>query len=98
MIAGFEDTTAGTIHLYGDEIENLPPDKRPVNTVFQSFALFPHMTVVENIGFALKMLSWNKADIKTRVDEMVEMVQLGAFVHRKPSQMSGGGSNNAWPW
>jgi spermidine/putrescine transport system ATP-binding protein len=90
MIAGFEETTAGTIHLYGEEIENLPPDKRPVNTVFQNYALFPHMNVAENIGFSLKMLRWSAADIKARVAEMVEMVQLGAFVHRKPSQMSGG--------
>ena len=90
MIAGFEETTAGTIHLYGEEIENLPPDKRPVNTVFQNYALFPHMSVAENIGFSLKMLRWSAADIKSRVAEMIEMVQLGAFVHRKPSQLSGG--------
>ena len=90
MIAGFEATTEGTIHLFGDEIETLPPDKRPVNTVFQNYALFPHMNVAENIGFGLKMLVWSKADIDTRVAEMVEMVQLGQFVHRKPSQMSGG--------
>ncbi|MDG1117448.1 MAG: ABC transporter ATP-binding protein [Flavimaricola sp.] len=90
LIAGFEDTTAGTIHLYGEEIENLPPNKRPVNTVFQNYALFPHMNVAENIGFALRMLGWTKADITLRVAEMVEMVQLGQFVHRKPSQLSGG--------
>ena len=90
MIAGFEDTTAGTIHLYGEEIEDLPPNKRPVNTVFQNYALFPHMTVTENIGFSLEMLGWKKPDIAARVDEMVAMVQLDQFVHRKPSQMSGG--------
>ena len=90
MIAGFEATTAGTIHLFGDEIETLPPDKRPVNTVFQNYALFPHMNVAENIGFGLKMLGWSKADIDARVAEMIQMVQLGQFVHRKPSQMSGG--------
>ena len=90
MIAGFEATTAGTIHLFGDEIETLPPDKRPVNTVFQNYALFPHMNVAENIGFGLKMLGWSGDDVNTRVAEMVEMVQLGQFVHRKPSQMSGG--------
>lgn len=90
LIAGFEDTTAGTIHLYGDEIETLPPNKRPVNTVFQNYALFPHMTVTENIGFSLKMLGWKAADIDARVAEMVSMVQLDEFVHRKPSQMSGG--------
>lgn len=90
MIAGFEATTAGTIHLFGDEIETLPPDKRPVNTVFQNYALFPHMNVAENIGFGLKMLGWSGPDINTRVAEMIDMVQLGQFVHRKPSQMSGG--------
>jgi len=90
MIAGFEATTAGTIYLFGDEIENLPPDRRPVNTVFQNYALFPHMNVAENIGFGLKMLGWSKADIDVRVAEMIQMVQLGQFVHRKPSQMSGG--------
>jgi spermidine/putrescine transport system ATP-binding protein len=90
MIAGFEGTTAGTIHLYGEEIENLPPDKRPVNTVFQNYALFPHMSVADNIGFALKMLKWSSADAVARVDEMIRMVQLGQFVHRKPAQLSGG--------
>ena len=90
MIAGFEGTPKGTIHLYGDEIENLPPDKRPVNTVFQNYALFPHMNVAENIGFGLRMLKWGKAEIDARVDEMVRMVKLQDFVHRKPSQMSGG--------
>ncbi len=90
MIAGFEDTTAGTIHLYGEEIENLPPNKRPVNTVFQNYALFPHMTVTENIGFSLRMLKWSESEIDARVAEMVEMVQLQQFVQRKPSQLSGG--------
>jgi spermidine/putrescine transport system ATP-binding protein len=90
MIAGFEATTGGTIHLYGDEIEDLPPNKRPVNTVFQNYALFPHMNVAENIGFALKMLGWNRAEAARRVNEMVEMVKLDAFVHRRPAQLSGG--------
>ncbi len=90
MIAGFEDTTAGSIHLYGEEIGALPPDKRPVNTVFQNYALFPHMSVTENIGFSLQMLKWNKAKIEARVTEMVSMVQLDQFVSRKPSQLSGG--------
>ena len=90
MIAGFEGATAGTIRLFGDEIEHLPPNKRPVNTVFQNYALFPHMNVAENIGFSLRMLGWTKAEIQARVNEMVEMVQLGALVDRKPSQISGG--------
>ncbi len=90
LIAGFDTPSGGTIHLYGDEIEALPPDKRPVNTVFQNYALFPHMSVAENIGFGLQMLGWSKADITTRVDEMIQMVRLEAFVARKPSQLSGG--------
>ena len=90
MIAGFEETTEGTIHLYGDEIEELPPNKRPVNTVFQNYALFPHMSVTENIGFGLRMLNWSNAEIDARVSAMVEMVQLQQFVHRKPGQLSGG--------
>ena len=90
LIAGFEDTTAGTIHLYGEEIEDLPPNKRPVNTVFQNYALFPHMTVAQNIAFALQMLGWSPAKTDARVSEMVAMVQLDQFVARKPSQLSGG--------
>jgi len=90
LIAGFESASAGSIHLYGEEIAALPPNKRPVNTVFQNYALFPHMTVTENIGFSLQMLGWSRAEVKARVDEMVAMVQLGEFVHRKPAQMSGG--------
>lgn len=90
MIAGFESTTSGTIDLYGEEIGTLPPHKRPINTVFQNYALFPHMTVAENIGFALKMLGWNRGEITARVREMIEMVQLEAFAHRAPSQLSGG--------
>ena len=90
MIAGFEGATAGTIRLFGDEIEHLPPNKRPVNTVFQNYAIFPHMNVAENIGFSLRMLGWTKLEIQTRVDEMIEMVKLGALVGRKPSQISGG--------
>ena len=90
MIAGFEDTTAGKIRLYGDNIENLPPNKRPINTVFQNYALFPHMNVIENIGFSLKMLGWVKSDISNRITEMLDMIQLEEFKNRKPSQLSGG--------
>ena len=90
MIAGFESVTAGEIYLYGDEIEALPPNKRPVNTVFQSYALFPHMNVAENIGFGLKMLGWSASDIDSRVNDMVSTVKLEEFVHRKPAQLSGG--------
>lgn len=90
MIAGFESTTSGSIALYGDEIGSLPPHKRPINTVFQNYALFPHMTVAENIGFALKMLGWGQSEITERVENMIEMVQLKEFAERAPSQLSGG--------
>ncbi len=90
LIAGFESTTDGEIFLYGEEIEKLPPDKRPINTVFQSYALFPHMTVAENIGFGLRMLGWNATDINNRVEQMITTVKLDEFSHRKPAQLSGG--------
>lgn len=90
MIAGFEDVTEGEIFLYGDEIEKLPPNKRPVNTVFQNYALFPHMTVLENVGFGLEMLGRSKAEARKRAGEILELVQLSQFAARKPSQLSGG--------
>ena len=90
MIAGFEDVTEGEIYLYGEEIENLPPNKRPVNTVFQNYALFPHMTVLDNVAFGLEMLGKSKSDARQRAGEVLEMVQLSQFVERKPLQLSGG--------
>jgi spermidine/putrescine transport system ATP-binding protein len=90
MIAGFEDVTEGAIFLFGDEIEDLPPNKRPVNTVFQNYALFPHMTVTENVGFAIEMQGKSKAEARRRAGEMLELVQLSQFAERKPSQLSGG--------
>ena len=90
IIAGFEDVTAGAVFLYGDEIEQLPPNKRPVNTVFQQYALFPHMSVSENVAFGLKRLKQEVGVIKTRVGEMLEMVQLTQLADRLPSQLSGG--------
>ncbi|EBA15425.1 spermidine/putrescine ABC transporter, ATP-binding protein [Roseobacter sp. SK209-2-6] len=90
MIAGFEDVTQGGIYLYGDEIENLPPNQRPVNTVFQNYALFPHMTILDNVAFGLEMRGSSKADARKRAGEMLELVQLSQFAARKPSQLSGG--------
>ncbi|MES0880921.1 ABC transporter ATP-binding protein [Roseibium sp. SCP14] len=90
MIAGFEDVTEGDIFLYGQEIANLPPYQRPVNTVFQSYALFPHMTILENVGFGLEMRGKSKAEARKRAGEMLEIVQLSQFSQRKPSQLSGG--------
>ncbi|SPF78954.1 Spermidine/putrescine import ATP-binding protein PotA [Aliiroseovarius pelagivivens] len=90
MIAGFEDVTEGAIFLYGDEIATLPPHQRPVNTVFQNYALFPHMTVLDNVGFGLEMRGASKADARKKAGEMLDLVQLTQFAARKPSQLSGG--------
>ena len=90
MIAGLESVTAGTIFLYGQEIKDLPANKRPVNTVFQQYALFPHMTVLQNIGFGLKMLGKSKSEMIDRSKKMLELVRLTQFGDRRPSQLSGG--------
>ena len=90
MIAGFEDVTEGGIYLFGDEIKTLPPHKRPVNTVFQNYALFPHMTLLENVGFGVEMKGGSREDAAKRAGEMLELVQLSQFAKRKPAQLSGG--------
>ena len=90
MIAGFEDVTEGGIFLYGDEIENLPPNRRPVNTVFQNYALFPHMTILDNVAFGLEMRGASKSEARKKAGEMLDLVQLTQFAARKPSQLSGG--------
>jgi spermidine/putrescine transport system ATP-binding protein len=90
LIAGFEFPSDGRILLYGDDIGSLPPYKRPVNTVFQNYALFPHMTVAQNIGFGLEMLGTSKSEIDTRVSEMLALVQMNELRDRKTSQISGG--------
>ncbi|MDK1292846.1 MAG: ATP-binding cassette domain-containing protein, partial [Actinomycetota bacterium] len=76
MIAGLEYPTDGSIRIYGEEMGIRPPNKRPVNTVFQSYALFPHMNVEENIGFGLRMQKVDKATIRRRVGEAIELVRL----------------------
>lgn len=90
MIAGFETPTEGTILLEGKDITAEPPFKRPVNTVFQSYALFPHLTVSENIAFGLEMLGRSKAEIASTVAEMLALVRMEAMASRLPAQMSGG--------
>lgn len=90
MIAGFDRPTAGRIVLYGQDVSNLPPYERPVNTVFQDYALFPHMTVGENIAYGLMIKGTPKARRMERVGEMLELVRLPGFGDRKPSQLSGG--------
>lgn len=90
MIAGFEEPTSGDIYLDGDNMDGRPPYARNVNTVFQSYALFPHMNVFDNIAFGLVEKKIPKAEIKERVSKALAMVQLQGFEKRKPSQMSGG--------
>lgn len=90
MIAGFEEPTTGTIKVEGEAIEEKEPFERNVNTVFQTYALFPHMTIADNIAYGLKIKKVPKAEIKIRVKEMIDLVQLSGFEKRYPSQLSGG--------
>ena len=90
IIAGFEDVSEGAIRLYGEDIVDLPPNKRPVNTVFQQYTLFPHMDVTQNVIFGLLRLGQNEAAALKRVGEVLELVQLTQFADRLPSQLSGG--------
>jgi len=90
LIAGFEMPTSGAILLEGQDITTLPPNKRAVNTVFQSYALFPHLTVAQNIGFGLQMQGRPRPEIKATVERMLALVKLEAMAGRKTSQLSGG--------
>ena len=90
LIGGFDQPTAGEIAIFGRNVAGLPPEDRPVNTVFQNYALFPHLTVAENVGFALRMLGRPKAEIAATVARMVELVGLEGMEHRRPDQLSGG--------
>jgi len=90
MLGGFDAPTEGSILLDGQDLTGTSPAQRPVNMMFQSYALFPHLSVQDNIAFGLKREKMPKADIKVRVDEMLGLVQLGEFAKRKPHQLSGG--------
>ena len=90
MIAGFESPTSGSILLDGTDITDLPPNRRPVNTVFQSYALFPHLTVAQNVAFGLAMLGRPGDEVKRRTAEMLALVKLDAMAGRRISQLSGG--------
>lgn len=90
MLAGFENPSEGRILLEGEDMSGVPPYERPVNMMFQSYALFPHMNVEKNIAFGLKQDGVPKPEIERRVAEVIELVQLGAFARRKPHQLSGG--------
>ncbi len=90
LIAGFEQPTSGSILLHGDEMAGVPPYERDVNTVFQDYALFPHMTVGQNVAYGLMIKKVPKAERERRVTEMLELVRLPGLEKRKPSQLSGG--------
>ncbi len=90
MIAGLEFPTEGSLTIFGDEVGTLPPNKRPVNTVFQNYALFPHMSVLDNVTFGLRMQGVSKSEAKQRATDAIAMVQLEGREQRKPSQLSGG--------
>jgi putrescine transport system ATP-binding protein len=90
MLAGFEDVTSGRIFLDNQEITQLPPYRRPVNMMFQSYALFPHMTVEANVAFGLKQEGVPRNEINERVFEALDLVQMAGYARRKPSQLSGG--------
>jgi len=90
MLAGFETPTSGRIELDGQDLTAMPPHERPVNMMFQSYALFPHMSVEKNIAFGLEMDRLPKAQIRDRVDEMLALTQLQPFAARRPQQLSGG--------
>ncbi|MDK3071626.1 ABC transporter ATP-binding protein [Sedimentitalea sp. JM2-8] len=90
MLAGFETATHGDIRLDGVSINNIPPHKRGIGMVFQNYALFPHMTVAENLSFPLEVRKLGKAERETKVKRALDMVQMGAFGGRRPAQLSGG--------
>lgn len=90
LIAGFEDLTKGSISIAGADVANLPPERRPVNMVFQRYALFPHLDVFQNIEFGLKVKGMGAAERKERVQRMLHIVQLEAFSHRYIDELSGG--------
>ncbi len=90
VLAGFEKPTAGRVLLGGQDIAQFPPYDRPMNMMFQSYALFPHLDIWENIAFGLKREGLPRAEVKQRVGEMLDLVQLGPFAKRKPHQLSGG--------
>ncbi|MCA9943259.1 MAG: ABC transporter ATP-binding protein [Anaerolineales bacterium] len=90
MIAGFEQPTSGELYIMGQPVAGIPAYRRPVNTVFQNYALFPHMTVAQNVAFGLEMARVSKTDIEKRVAASLELVQMSPMRERKPAQLSGG--------
>ena len=90
MIAGLEDITSGDLYIGNDKVNNLPPKEREVGMVFQSYALYPHMNVAENMAFGLKLAKTDKAEIDRRVNDAAKLLQLNNLLERKPKDLSGG--------
>jgi spermidine/putrescine transport system ATP-binding protein len=90
MVAGLEFPTEGSVRIYDEEMGLRPPNKRPVNTVFQSYALFPHMNVADNVGFGLKMQKIDDSEVRRRVGESIDLVRLTGLENRSPKELSGG--------
>ena len=90
IIAGLEEPDSGTVFLDGKDVTSIPPNQRDVNTVFQNYALFPHLNVEANVGYGLKIKRVPKAEIKKKVTEILELVQLTGYEKRMPSELSGG--------
>ncbi|HET9248383.1 MAG TPA: ABC transporter ATP-binding protein [Actinomycetota bacterium] len=90
MLAGFEEPTAGRIRISGHEVQGVPPHRRDVNTVFQHYALFPHMSVAENVAYGLRQKKVDRAEISRQVGEILEMVKMAPLANRRPRQLSGG--------
>ena len=90
LVAGFEAPSSGRILLDGKDVSRVPPYRRDVNTVFQQYALFPHMSVADNVAFGLRSRRVGKGDVRTRVAEALEVVRMEGFANRRPAQLSGG--------
>lgn len=90
ILGGFEMLTSGTCRIFGEDVSRLPPEARPVNTVFQQYALFPHMTVRRNIAFGLEMLGKSRAEVERTVERMLNLVHMSEYADRRPDTMSGG--------
>jgi spermidine/putrescine transport system ATP-binding protein len=90
LIAGFDHPDSGSVFIEGKDVGGLRPNQRPVNTVFQSYALFPHMSVAENVGFALEMLGQSRGIVRQRVTDVLALLRLDGLAERRPGQLSGG--------
>ena len=96
-IAGLETVSAGTVHIGEDDVTTLPPAQRQLSMVFQNYALFPHLSVAENIVFGLRVERLNKAERERRLAEVAELLELTPYLDRKPAALSGG-NNSVWHW